>query len=59
MGNDRNVYLCLLAKAYTNTKLSFEYTSDEGSIKVLDMDRFETVSVEKDKPKIYQISANQ
>jgi hypothetical protein len=45
MGDDRNVYLCLLAKAYTNTKLSFEYTSDEDSIKVLDMDSFETVSV--------------
>jgi hypothetical protein len=28
MGDDRNVYLCLLAKAYTNAKLSFEYTSD-------------------------------
>lgn len=40
MGDDRNVYLCLLTKAYTNTKLSFEYTSDENSIKVLDMDSF-------------------
>lgn len=40
MGEDRNIYLCLLVRAYTNTKLSLEYTSDEGSIKILDMDSF-------------------
>lgn len=59
MGEDRNIYLCLLAKAYTNTKLSLEYTSDEDSIKILDMDSFETVSVDKLTTKLYQVSANQ
>lgn len=59
MGEDRNIYLCLLAKAYTNTKLSIEYTSDEDSIKILDMDSFETVDVDKSSTKLYQVSANQ
>ncbi len=59
MGEHRNIYICLLVKAYTNTKITLEYTSDEESIKVLDMDSFETVNVEKGKPKLYQVSANQ
>jgi hypothetical protein len=59
MGDDRNVYICIMAKAYTNTKLSFEYTSSEDTIKVLDMDSFETVNVDKGIIKLYQVSANQ
>lgn len=59
MGEDRNIYLCLLAKAYTNTKLSLEYTSDEDSIKILDMDSFETATLDKSTTKLYQVSANQ
>lgn len=59
MGQDRNIYLCLLAKAYTNSKLSIEYASDEDSIKILDMDSFETVEIDKSATKLYQVSANQ
>ena len=29
MGDDRNIYICILAKAYTNSKFSIEYTSGE------------------------------
>jgi len=59
MGDDRNIYICILAKAYTNTKLSFEYTSSTDAIKVLEMDSFETVTIDKMTPKIYRVSANQ
>lgn len=46
----------MLAKAYIESKFYIEWTSDEEMIKVLDLDSFETVPIEKGPSKIFQVT---
>lgn len=43
MEEDKNPYVCILAKAYLDSKFSIEYTSDNEIIKQLMLDSFYTV----------------
>ena len=56
MEDDKNIYLCILAKSEMESKFYIEWTSDEEMIKVLDLDSFETVKIEKGPAKVYQVT---
>lgn len=59
MEEDKNIYLCILAKAYTETKFTIEYDSDEEIIKLLSYDSFEHVELKPNTPKLFQLEAQQ
>ena len=59
MEEDQNVYLCILAKAYMQTKFTIQFDSDEEIIKLLSYDSFEHISLKPNEPKLFQLESRE
>jgi len=59
MEDDRDVYLCLLVQAKTDTKFSIEFTSDAEAIKTLYLDSSTTLRSDAGQSTFYQIDSTQ
>lgn len=55
MEGDGNVDLCLLAKGVQDGKFSIEYVTDRKEIQMLHTNSFQSVALEANQTKIYQI----
>jgi len=59
MEDDKQVYLCLLAHAYLNSKFSIEFTSESQSMKQIYLDSTTTLRSSSKQTTFYQINATQ
>ncbi len=55
MEEDGNVYLCLVARGLQDGKFSIEYVSDRKEIQMLHTNSFQSVALDTNETKIYQI----
>jgi hypothetical protein len=57
MNEDKNPYICILAKAYQDSKISIEYTADDEIMKQVMLDSFHTVKSETNQVSLLQVDA--
>jgi len=59
MQDHRNVYLCIMAHAITDSKFTIEFTSDAEGMKMLTLDSTSTLKSDAKQVSFYQMDTTQ